>query len=153
LIDGTVADPDKMALTTFAVLTIAEVYAMIGRVDLALRLAETSLKRARDTGERIWEAQALHLLGEAHECRAVPDLAAAEAHQHAARAMAKELGMRPLAARCQLALARMHGRRGDRAAAHRWLLVARGEFEALELPYWVSRTLEFEAAWAVRVTG
>jgi len=153
LIDRTVPQPDSAPLTTFAVLTVAEVYAMVDRVDSAARMAEASLKRARKHGERIWEAHALHLLGETAAGRSAPDLSAAEANQLAARGLAKELGMRPLAARCRLELASIHERRGELAQAHQQLSGARAEFAALGVPYWVSRTRELEGAWPDRVTG
>ena len=153
LIDRTVPRPDDAVLTTFAVLTVAEVYAAIDRVDSASRMAEASLQRARKHGERIWEAQALHLLGETAASRTAPDLSAAEASQRAARALAEALGMRPLAARCRLGLARVHERRGEPIPAREHLAGARAEFAALAVPYWVARTLEAEGAWADRVTG
>ena len=152
-IDRTVPKPDSVPLTTFAVLTVAEVYMMVGRVDNAARMAEASLKRARKHGERIWEAQALHLLGEIAANRSAPDLSAAETSQLAARALAKELGMRPLAAHCRLGLAVVHERRGELAQAHQQLSGARAEFATLAVPYWVSRTREIEGGWLDRVTG
>jgi transcriptional regulator with AAA-type ATPase domain/tetratricopeptide (TPR) repeat protein len=83
---------------------LAHARLLAGWVDEARRLGEESLALSRRRGERGYEAWTLHLLGEV-EARRGPDAApAARAFHRQALALAEELGMRPLVARCRQAL-------------------------------------------------
>jgi class 3 adenylate cyclase/tetratricopeptide (TPR) repeat protein len=108
-------------------LLLGEVLFLAGRSldarDAATRALELFLRQR----ERAHEASALRLLGviAAHKLGAE-----AETHLAAARALAGELGMRPLGARCDLSLARLfhtQGRRDDAVTAYRAASVAFGE--------------------------
>ena len=68
-----------------------------GRVDVALRLAEQSLALTRQRGERSYEAWTLHLLSEVQARRG----ADGRSVLRQSLALAQELGMQPLAARCR----------------------------------------------------
>jgi tetratricopeptide (TPR) repeat protein len=85
-----------------------------GRPDMARALAHEALGLARAHGERGHEAHALRLLG---DVAAHADRPEAERCYREAIALASELGMRPLGARCHLALGALLGRAGDRARA------------------------------------
>jgi tetratricopeptide (TPR) repeat protein len=77
---------------------LAHANLMAGRVDEAHRLAERSLTLARQRGERSYEGWTLQVLAEV-EAHRKPDAVRPLLHQ--ALAIAEELGMRPLAARCR----------------------------------------------------
>src|SRR5712692_6857493 len=76
----------------------------------ALALAEAHQER----GNMVY---ALRLLGLAAAEKQPPDLERARGHHAEALALAGELGMRPLAARCHLGLGRLAHRAGDDAGA------------------------------------
>jgi len=82
--------------------------------------AERALALARERGERGHEAYALRVLAEIIALRHLAETEAAAAHYDAAIALATELGMRPLVARCHAGLATLCRRAGDgqRARQH-----------------------------------
>jgi hypothetical protein len=82
---------------------------------------------------------ALRLLGLAAAERQPPDLERARAHHAEALALADELGMRPLAARCHLGLGRLARRAGDGAGADKHLGEARALFEDMGMTFWLER--------------
>jgi tetratricopeptide (TPR) repeat protein len=87
---------------------LAQACLLDGRTEDAARLGDEALRLSRQRGERGYEAWALQIRGEV-EARRGPDArAAADALHRQALALATELGMRPLAARCDLALAALH---------------------------------------------
>ena len=139
IVDRTVPSPDEPALTTFTRLAVAEAYAWIGRHEAAARQAQATLLRARERGERIWEAEASYLLGRIAEAPAEPDLGAAAAHYALALEGAQALRMRPLQGRCLLGLADTSARRGMTAQAVRDVDQACTLFETMALPYWLTR--------------
>ena len=90
------------AFQPFALIHLGEAYLTVGRQDDAADAAREALRFSRERGQRNYEAYALRLLGEIDA--SVPGAAkAAEAAPCYAEAMAlaTELGMRPLAARCR----------------------------------------------------
>lgn len=88
------------------------------RPETARRLAAAALDDARTAGEGPGEAEALALLGAiaARDAAAGAAVHATDAEKRLgeALAIARDLGMRPLAAQCHLALGALHGRRGAR---------------------------------------
>jgi hypothetical protein len=84
-----------------------EVSLLAGRLDAASEAAARALELFRGRRERGYEARALALLGNTAARQAPADWTGAEAHHRSACALAEQLGMRPLAARCRLALARV----------------------------------------------
>jgi tetratricopeptide (TPR) repeat protein len=75
--------------------------------------AERALALARERGERGHEAYALRVLAEIIALRHLAETETAAAHYDAAIALATELGMRPLVARCHAGLATLCRRAGD----------------------------------------
>jgi hypothetical protein len=67
-----------------------------------------------------------------------PDVAAAEAHYATSTALALELGMRPLVARCRLSLGELYGRVGDRRATEH-LTSAIGLFQEMGMRFWFDK--------------
>jgi tetratricopeptide (TPR) repeat protein len=119
---------------------LAHAHALAGNFTEADRRGDEALRLSRDRGERGYEAWILHVLGEvaglshaagSDEGMAIVD---AERHQRAALARATELGMRPLVARCERALARVASAcgRDDEAQEHRRRAVSL--FAALGMP-------------------
>ena len=84
-----------------------EVSLLAGRLDAASEAAARALDLFRGRRERGYEARALALLGNIAARQSPADWAGAEAHLRSACALAEQLGMRPLVARCRLALARV----------------------------------------------
>jgi hypothetical protein len=68
-----------------------------------------------------------------------PRVEAARHHFGAALALAEALGMRPLLARCHLALGRLARRLGDADAACVHLGAATALLEAMQMRYWLDR--------------
>ena len=90
-----------------ALLRSGEVSLLAGRVDAAWEAAARALELFRGRRERGSEARALALQGNIAARTSPADWVAAEAHLRSALTLAEQLGMRPLVARCRLALARV----------------------------------------------
>jgi DNA-binding winged helix-turn-helix (wHTH) protein/tetratricopeptide (TPR) repeat protein len=115
---------------------LSEACALDGRRDEALGLAERALAVARELGARGYEAHALRQLGDVLAHRSRPDLEAAGDAYRQALTIAGELGMRPLAARCHLALGRTLA---GPAEARAELAAAADLFRAMDMPFWLAR--------------
>ena len=87
------------------------------------------------------------MLGEA-AARGALDIDKAEHHYLAAIALAEELEMRPLLARCHLGIGRLYLRAGDRDRADDHLLTATRLFSAMDMPLWLR-----QAASSLREVG
>ncbi|HSF05994.1 MAG TPA: adenylate/guanylate cyclase domain-containing protein [Methylomirabilota bacterium] len=126
-------------LQSMSAVRLGEAYLLAGRVDEARACGTRAVMLARERGERGHEAWAHRLLGETashHDC---PDVAAAEAHLASSTALASELGMRPLVARCRLSLGKLHGQAGDRRAATGHLTTAMGMFHEMGMQFWFEK--------------
>jgi tetratricopeptide (TPR) repeat protein len=98
----------------------------------ALALAEAHQER----GNKVYALRLLALAaGEANP----PDVETARGHYAAALALAGELGMRPLTARCHLGLGRVAARAGDASVAAKHLSEAREAFQAMGMTFWLER--------------
>ena len=108
-----------MALHSQRVAWLGEAHLLAGRRDSARQLAEWALNLSRQVKERGNQAWALRLLGEIHLDPDAPDFERAEASYREALALADELGMRPLVARCHFGLGALYSgtARGDQARA------------------------------------
>jgi tetratricopeptide (TPR) repeat protein len=107
-----------------------------GRLGVARDLAGEALLRIRERGERGREAWVLSLLGEV-AAREGPSNADAVADRfRQALALADELGMRPLAARCHLGLGTLLGRAGKRQEAQDHLTAATTLCREMDMRFW-----------------
>jgi DNA-binding NtrC family response regulator/tetratricopeptide (TPR) repeat protein len=113
---------------------LAHAHLLNGNVADAVRLGEEALKHSRERGERGYEAWALHILGDITAAVDAPDTGRAETFQDQALALARELGMRPLVARCERSLADLARRRGDARRADELLTHANALFRELDMP-------------------
>jgi len=116
---------------------LAESLLLAGCATEGVVWAERGLDLTRRQRERGHEAIALGVLGTARA--ALGDPAGAERCYHDALALAQTLGMRPVAAQCQVGLGRLHAARGHDAAAAEAFARAAESFAAMRLPEWVDR--------------
>jgi hypothetical protein len=81
----------------------------------------------------------MHTLGEIQARHDPPDLVGAEESFQAALALAMEIGMRPLAARCHLGLGRLCRAASKAAAAETHLSTARTMLAGMEMRCWLEQ--------------
>lgn len=119
---------------------LSEASLLAGRDDEAAALAAQALTFARNLQARGIEAYALWLHGEIQAHQASPEGdEAAEGPYQQALTLAKTLGMRPLQARCHLALGSLATRRGQLTQARADLASAMALFEAMGMTFWLPR--------------
>jgi class 3 adenylate cyclase/tetratricopeptide (TPR) repeat protein len=118
---------------------LGEVHLLAGQPAAAEAEGKRALELAEGHRERGNVVYALRLLGLAAAEKQPPDLPRARAHHAEALALAGELGMRPLAARCHLGLARLARRAGDGAGADKHLAEARALLEEMAMTFWLER--------------
>ncbi|MGH7277554.1 MAG: ATP-binding protein, partial [Candidatus Rokuibacteriota bacterium] len=111
------------------------------RVEEAAAAADQALRLARERQQRGEEAVTLRLLGDIATVVQPLDADAAEGHYQAALALAEELHMRPLQARCHLGLGRHHVPQGRRETAEEHLVIATKLFCDMDMPFWVKRVM------------
>jgi tetratricopeptide (TPR) repeat protein len=102
---------------SIGIVQLGQAYLLEGRTDLAGESAVRALLLAGRRGERGFEAWALHLQGEIAARRHGPGADIAIAHLRKAMAQASDLGMKPLIAHCNLALAMNLNAAGEVTAA------------------------------------
>jgi class 3 adenylate cyclase/tetratricopeptide (TPR) repeat protein len=126
-----------MATYSRMIVLLSEAYLLAGRVDEAMELALRALEFCRDHKERGFHAWALRLLGKIAAHHARPEVEQAEGYYHAARAVADELGMRPLLAHCHLGLGTLYAKMDQREPARAELSAAVDLYRALEMTFWL----------------
>jgi tetratricopeptide (TPR) repeat protein len=107
-----------MASHSLWLVMLAAAYLVAGRADDATTTARAALERSRASGTHGDEGWASFTLGEIAAARGEPG---AQTAYEEALAVAQKLEMRPLEARCHLALGRLLARSGERASAQRHL--------------------------------
>src|SRR5215470_1997674 len=112
---------------------LGEVNLASDRLEGASAAAQRALTLARERGQRGDEAAALHVLAEV-TARGFAEVETAIRHYQAAIALAGELTMRPLLARCYLDLGRLYLQTGDRARAEEHLMLAERLFTEMDMP-------------------
>jgi tetratricopeptide (TPR) repeat protein len=113
LLEQTVEQAVSIRLMAHQALRLAwlgQAHLLAGRGDAALELARRALRLAEERRERGQQAYALCLLADIAARDEDADLEVAEAEYHRALAVAEELEMRPLIARCREGAARVRGR-------------------------------------------
>ena len=117
---------------------LGEALVLAGLLEQAGDQAAQALALAERLGERGSQAYALRLAGEIATRREPLDAEAAIAAYRGALALATELGMRPLAARCRLDLGAFHQRTGARAEGQAELDAAIEIFRELRMTHWLT---------------
>ena len=110
-----------------------------GRDDDALTFADRALGLARERGQRGYEAWILRLLGEMTARGLSTNDHAAERYYRQAADLAREVGMRPLLARCHLGLGAWYARVGKRQEAAEQLAAATTLCRDLNMPFWLAQ--------------
>ena len=108
-----------------------------GRLEEADRYASAALELSRRHGGRGDEAWALHALAEIAARRDPPESALAFARSAGALALAQELGMAPLEARCHLSLGVLHHQAGATAEARDELSRAVDMLSRMQMLRWL----------------
>ena len=107
---------------------------LAGRTSDAQAHGRRALALSREHKEQGYEAWALRLLAEIAASGEPPVPSEAESRYKEALSLAERLGMRPLAARCDLGLARLYGQIGERQAAEKCRARAVALCRALDMP-------------------
>jgi class 3 adenylate cyclase len=116
---------------------LGEAYLLAGRQADALKSAERALTLARENGQRSGEAAALRILGDASSGDSSPDLA--EAHYREALALAAELDLRPLLARCHHGLGKLYLHAGRPDQARDQLIAATTMYRTMDMRFWLEQ--------------
>ncbi|MGI9436020.1 MAG: adenylate/guanylate cyclase domain-containing protein [Geminicoccaceae bacterium] len=98
---------------------LGEAYLIAGQSKEALSTTRQAVTLARKRGERGHEAFGLRVLGDIAVASAAPDVDEALGRYEQSLALAEQLEMRPLMARCQRRLAKLHARAGRENEASR----------------------------------
>jgi class 3 adenylate cyclase/tetratricopeptide (TPR) repeat protein/ribosomal protein L40E len=122
---------------TLAVLWLGEACARARQYEEAAERSREALALARRFNHRIYEGWSLRLLGEIALEGGASQMAMAESHVRQALACAEELGMRPLAARCQAQLGRIYQRVGSKALAEEHATVAARMYREMGMTFWL----------------
>jgi tetratricopeptide (TPR) repeat protein len=113
-----------------------EVHLLAGEQQEASRLATTALDLATGQKERGNEAYALHLLGEIHAGDGV-ETTVAERYYRASLALAAELGMRPLVARCHAGLSQLYAQADKLQKAREHHAAAVSMYREMDMRFWL----------------
>ncbi len=118
---------------------LSQGYLLAGRIEDAMRVAESVLELTRERKERGSEARALWLLGEIASHQDRREVEKAEDHYREAIALAEELGMRPLVAHCHLGLGRLYRRIGKRQQSQEHLSTATAMYREMDMRFWLAQ--------------
>jgi class 3 adenylate cyclase/tetratricopeptide (TPR) repeat protein len=118
---------------------LGEAYLLAERRQDALAVTTGAVKLAHEGGQRGAEAHALRLLGEIASASDPPEIEAAEGYYRQAIALSEEREMRPLVAKCQLGLGRLHRRAGKPQHAQEYLAAAIRMFREMDMGFWLER--------------
>ena len=112
---------------------LADAYRRVGRTEEALKHAIGAIDLARKHHERANEAIALRVVA---DITAATDATRSEEYYANSRALAEELGMRPLAAHCRMGLGKLYRRAAMREQASEHLKTALGEYREMKMRFW-----------------
>ena len=115
---------------------LSDAYLLAGRSSDAAETARRGIEGARARQERGEEAWNLRALAEAL-CADASDVSGAEGHYREALALAEELGMRPLVARCHAGLANLYRRTGRHQQARELLTTAMTMYREMDMRFWL----------------
>jgi transcriptional regulator with AAA-type ATPase domain/tetratricopeptide (TPR) repeat protein len=110
-----------------------------GNVLKARSVAVRGLELAVASGERGFEAEAHYLLARTAAEGRAPEMEAAGLHYERASALAAELDMGPLLARCHLGLGTVYRRTGNRQQVKNHLTTAIMMFREMDMRFWLAQ--------------
>jgi tetratricopeptide (TPR) repeat protein len=125
---------------------LSEAYFLVGHIEEAIQRAQHDLALAHERKERGTEAWTLRLLGDIAMHRDPLEAEQAANHYQQARAVAQELGMRPLQAHCHLGLGTLYAKIGRLEPACAELSTAIELYHAMDMTFWLPQA---EAAMAL----
>jgi class 3 adenylate cyclase/tetratricopeptide (TPR) repeat protein len=102
-----------------------------GRLEAAERTAERAIELAAACGERVHHAEAFWVQAEIQLAKPTPRVDLAASLYGEAAALARDIGLRPLLARCHLGLGRLHQIAGRRELACEEFVAAVGMFKEM----------------------
>jgi class 3 adenylate cyclase/tetratricopeptide (TPR) repeat protein len=120
-------------------LHLGEAQLLAGHLTEAHAHAEDALTLFRERRERGPQAYALCLLGDITARHEPVQVELAAIHYQQARALAEELGMRPLVAHCHLGLGKLYRRTGKREQAQEHLTTATTMYREMGMTYWLEK--------------
>jgi tetratricopeptide (TPR) repeat protein len=135
----------RLSRLSLIIVKCGEVHLLVGEPDKAERLAAEALRFAVEQKERGNEAYARHLVAEIHGARRTISASTTERASVDALALAAELGMRPLAARCHASLGLLMLRTGRQDEAQHHLETALEMFREMAMRFWLDK-LEVDRA-------
>jgi class 3 adenylate cyclase/tetratricopeptide (TPR) repeat protein len=112
---------------------------LLGRVADAQELVAKALSGAQERGERGIEAWLLWLVGEIAARESPTDADTAAVRFREALALAEVLGMRPLAAHCQLGLGKLYRRTGQPEQAREYLATATTMYGEMDMRFYLEQ--------------
>ena len=118
---------------------LSEGYLEAGRPAQACEHAQRAVDVTRKIKARGAEAQALHSLAASASHQDSLNAETAEGHYREAKALAGELGMRPLVAHCHLGLGKLYRRTGKREQAQEHLTTATAMYREMRMTYWLEQ--------------
>ena len=124
---------------SLVMINLGQGYLLAGRVQDAMRLAESALELTRERKERGLEARALWLLAEIAAHPGSREVEKAEAHYRVATGLATKLAMRPIVAHCHRGLGKLYPRMGKRQQAHEHLATATTMYREMGMTYWLEK--------------
>jgi hypothetical protein len=131
--------PDMAGFQELCRLPLGAAHVLAGRLEDAHAVADGVLALAREHQERGNEAYARRLLGEIAAHRDPAESTLDEAYYQQARALAEELGMRPLVAHCHLGLGKLCLKTGQRAQGSVAIAAAIDLYRTMEMRFWLPR--------------
>jgi tetratricopeptide (TPR) repeat protein len=129
--------PEMIGFQALCSLPLGEAHLLAGHLEEAQALAERTLALAHQHQERGHQAYTLRLLGDIAARRDPPEVEQAEAHYRQARALADELGMRPLVAHCHRSLGTLYRQMGRGEEARAALSTAIALYRAMDMTFWL----------------
>jgi tetratricopeptide (TPR) repeat protein len=125
--------------SSYFYLAWAEGLLLDGQTQEAKRAADRGFELASAFGERAYQAWALQVLGEIAASQGSADFESAAMSCEYARALAEELGLRPLLARCHLSLGTLYRRTGKHEQTQEHLTIATTMFREMGMTYWLEQ--------------
>ena len=129
--------PRRPLLYPLLAVRLGEGYMLAGRVEEAMPLGQQALKVAQGQEQQGYQAYALRLLGECAAHGHPPEIAQATTYYQHSRALAEELGMRPLQAHCHQGLGTLYAETRQWEQARAELSTAIEMYHAMAMQLWL----------------